>query len=392
MIKIPKFVQELKPYKAGKPIAELAREKNIKRIVKLASNENPLGPSPKAVEAVKGALGELHRYTDPKSHDLVMALAKKYDVQPQHIICGHGTDSLIAYVINAFTEEQDEILTSEGTFIGIYVNARKFGRTLRQVPLKDHGFDLDAILRAISPQTRIIYLANPNNPTGTMFGKTEFEAFMAKVPDDILVILDEAYTTYACSNPDYPNGVTYWYENMVVMRTLSKAYGLGGLRVGFAVGPKTVIDTLYKVKLPFEPNILAQKAAIAALDDDEFLNLTVDTNRRSLATMKAKFDQLGIGQVETAANFILMLMPDEQFAADFADECLNHGLIVRHVLGFGIPNGIRINSGTEDETAFALETVEKVYSKLTQERANKESVNSKKGDNNEIPIVQKQKR
>jgi histidinol-phosphate aminotransferase len=295
-----------------------------------------------------------------------MALARKYDVQPQHIVCGHGTDSLIAYVINAFTKEQDEILTSEGTFIGIYVNARKFGRRVRQVPLKNYGFDLDSILNAISSQTRIIYLANPNNPTGTMFGRTEFETFMRNVPDDILVILDEAYTTYACSNPDYPNGVTYWYDNMVVMRTLSKAYGLGGLRVGFAVGPKHVIDTLYKVKLPFEPNILAQKAAIAALDDDEFLNRTVETNRRSLETMRAKFDQLGIKQVETAANFILLLMPDEGFARNFADECLNRGLIVRHVAGFGIPNGIRINSGTDDETAFALEIVEEVYSELVQ--------------------------
>ncbi|MEW6413212.1 MAG: histidinol-phosphate transaminase [Candidatus Zixiibacteriota bacterium] len=376
MIKIPKFIQELKAYKAGKPIGELARERNLNRIVKLASNENPLGPSPKAVEAVKDALGELHRYTDPRSHDLVMALANKYDIRPEHIVCGHGTDSLIAYVINAFTEEQDEILTCEGTFIGIYVNTRKFGRRLKQIPLKDYGFDLNAILKAVSPCTRIIYLANPNNPTGTMFGKAEFEAFMSKVSDDILVILDEAYTAYAGDIADYPNGVTYWYDNMVVMRTLSKAYGLGGLRVGFAVGPKHVIDALYKVKLPFEPNILAQKAAIAALDDDDFLRLTVETNRRSLAAMSAKFKQLGIAQVETSANFILMLMPDEQFAADFTAECLNHGLILRHVAGFGIPNGVRINSGTDDETVFALDVIEKVYSDIVQKRSAAEPIQS----------------
>ncbi len=364
MIKIPEFVSKLTPYKAGKPIEELAREKNLKRIVKLASNENPLGPSPMAIEAIKAALGQLNRYTDPLSHELVQALAKKYGVQPQHIICGHGTDSLIAYVINAFTEESDEILTCEGTFIGIYVNTRKFGRKLSLVPLKDYTFDLDAILKAISTNTRIIYLANPNNPTGTMFGYKEFEAFMEKVPDDILVILDEAYTTYAASNPDYPNGVRYEYENMVVMRTLSKAYGLGGIRVGFAVGPSRVIETLYKVKLPFEPNLLAQKAATAALDDDEFLSRTVDVNQKSLTMMRTRLDEMGIKYAPSAANFLLLLMPDEQFAGRFNTECLDRGLIIRHVTAFGIPNGIRVNSGTEDETEFALNIIGEVYSKL----------------------------
>ena len=224
MIKIPEFVKNLRPYRAGKPIEELAREKNLKRIVKLASNENPLGPSPKALKAIIEALPTLHRYTDPLSHDLVHAIAAKFSVQPNHVVCGHGTDSLIAYIVNAFTEEDDEILTSEGTFIGLYVNAQKFGRKVRRIPMKHYGYDLTAISKALTERTRMIYLANPNNPTGTMFGRTEFEAFMARIPDDIMVILDEAYTTYASENPDYPNGVRYDYENMVVTRTLSKAY------------------------------------------------------------------------------------------------------------------------------------------------------------------------
>ncbi|NOY89413.1 MAG: histidinol-phosphate transaminase [FCB group bacterium] len=364
MIKIPEFVKNLKPYQAGKLIEELAREKNLKRIVKLASNENPLGPSLKALEAIKEALPRLNRYTDSTSYETVQAIALKYNVQPQHIICGHGTDSLLAYIINAFTMENDEILTSEGTFIGIYVNARKFGRKVVKVPLKDYAIDLPKILKNISDKTKMIYLANPNNPTGTMFGYREFEAFMAKVPDHILVILDEAYTTYASANPDYPNGVHYEYENMVVTRTLSKAYGLGGLRIGFAVGPDEVINALYKVKLPFEPNLLAQKAAVAALNDDEFLKRTIELNQTSLKMMKAKFEQLGIKQVPTMANFILLLMPDEQFAQNLYQGCLNKGLIVRHVKSFGIPNGIRINSGTVEETEFALDIIEKVYLKL----------------------------
>ena len=365
MIKIPEFVKNLKPYKAGKPISELAREQNISKIVKLASNENPLGPSPKAVEAIKNSLSGLNRYTDPLSHELVHAIAKKYSVQPNHVICGHGTDSLLAYIVNAFTTESDEILTSEGTFIGIYVSIRKYGRKLVTVPLKEYTFDLDAIYNAITDKTVMIYLANPNNPTGTMFEKDAFEAFMAKVPSNIMVVLDEAYTTYADDNPNYPNGIRYDYENMVVTRTLSKAYGLGGLRVGFAVGPDAVIESLYKVKLPFEPNLLAQVGAMAALEDDDFLLKTKELNKKSLEMLKDGLKKIGISQVPTSANFILALMPSEQFAKSFTDECMNKGLILRHVNTFGIPHGVRINSGTIDETEFALTIIESVYNKLS---------------------------
>jgi len=364
MIKIPDFVKNLVPYKAGKPIAELARERSLSRIVKLASNENPIGPSPLAVQAIKEAVQDINRYTDPLSHDLVMAIAAKYAVQPNHIICGHGTDSLLAYIVNAFSSEADEILTSEATFIGIYVSIRKYGRKLVTVPQKDFKIDLDAIFNAITEKTVMIYLANPNNPTGTMFERNEFERFMEKVPNHIMVILDEAYTSYADQNPNYPNGVRYDYENMVVTRTLSKAYGLGGLRVGFAVGPDQVIQALYKVKLPFEPNYLAQQGAIAALGDDEFLSETIELNAQSLNMFKKRFDELGIQQVDTAANFILTLMPSEQFAADFTQGCMNRGLILRHVKSFGVPNGVRINSGTIDETRFALEIIEEVYTDL----------------------------
>lgn len=367
MIKIPEFVKNLKPYKAGKPIDELAREKNLKRIVKLASNENPIGPSPKAVDAIKKVLGNLNRYTDPLSHDLVQAIAKKYNVQPNHIICGHGTDSLLAYIVNAFTSESDEIITSEGTFIGIYVSTRKYGRNLTTVPMKDYAFDLDAIANAISDKTKMIYLANPNNPTGTMFEKDEFEAFMERVPGNIMVILDEAYTTYADDNPNYPNGVRYDYDNMVVTRTLSKAYGLGGLRIGFAVGPDEVIESLYKVKLPFEPNLLAQYGAIAALDDDDFLEETKLLNKMSLSLLKKNFDRIGIKQVPTSANFILTIMPNEDCAEKFTEGCMNRGLILRHVKAFGIPEGVRVNSGTIEETEFAIKIMEEVYNQVCKE-------------------------
>lgn len=361
MIKIPDFVEKLIPYKAGKPIAELAREKNLTRIVKLASAENPLGSSPKALKAIEAALSDLNRYADPASYDLVQAIAAHYSVQPNHIICGHGTDSLLAYIVSAFTEEGDEIITSAGTFIGIYVSISKTGRKLIKLPLKDYGFDLDALSEAITENTSMIYLANPNNPTGTMFSSQEFEAFMDKVPDHIMVILDEAYTDYASEYENYPNGVRYDYENLVITRTLSKAHGLAGLRIGFAVGPDKVIEALYKVKLPFEPNLLAQQAGIAALDDDVFLRRTIDLNRESLGALAQAFERIGIPQVKTHTNFILTLMPSQVQAARFAEECANRGLIVRHVDKFGVPNGVRVNSGTMDETAFAIEVMEKVY-------------------------------
>ncbi len=367
MVDVPEYIRALKAYVAGKPIEELAREKNLKKIVKLASNENPLGPSPKALLALENILEESHRYVDPSSHRLVQAIATKYGKDQSEIVCGHGTDSILAYIVNAFTDHNDQVLTSEGTFIGIYVNVLKFGRKLVKVPLKDYGYDLDAIASVITEKTKLIYLANPNNPTGTMFSKAEFEKFMNAVPDSILVILDEAYTVYAEENSDYPNGFEYDYQNLIVTRTFSKAYGLAGLRVGFAIAPAAVIKEIYKVKLPFEPNYPAQVAAEAALDDDDFLRKTVDTNSKSLPKLIICFDKLGIKQIPTAANFIMILFPSEQFATAFNEECLKQGLIVRHVKSFGIPEAIRINSGTEDETEFAISVIEKVYEKLSEQ-------------------------
>jgi histidinol-phosphate aminotransferase len=217
---------------------------------------------------------------------------------------------------------------------------------------------------AVTESNKVIYLANPNNPTGTMFKAREFESFMHSVPNTIPVILDEAYTLFAEGHPGYPNGLDYDYPNLIVTRTFSKAYGLAGLRVGFAVSHPDIIKELYKVKLPFEPNLTAQIAAAAALDDDDFLVRTKETNTKSLQRFRKFFEELGIKQIPTAANFILMLFPTEQIAAAFNEECQNNGLIVRFVKPFGIPNGIRINSGTVDETEFAIKVIGKVYDEL----------------------------
>ncbi|MFZ0455040.1 MAG: histidinol-phosphate transaminase [Ignavibacteriaceae bacterium] len=370
MIKIPDHIQELKPYKAGKPIEEVMREKKIQKVVKLASNENPLGPSPKAINAVKNHLNEVNRYPNPSSYRLVNAIAEKFDLEPGQIICSDGSDSLIQYIITAFSREGDELLSSEGTFIGWYVNVDKLGRKSKLIPLKNYHFDLERILETISHNTKIIYLANPNNPTGTIFTKKEFEFFINKVPEDILVILDEAYTIYSQLNPDYPNGLEYDYKNLIILRTLSKSYGLAGLRIGFAVGPYDLIKELYKVRLPFEPNVLAQIAAIASLSDDDFIYKTVETNRESLKMMEEKFKELEINYIPTSANFFLLTFPEENYAKRFNLECLNRGLILRYLDSFGISNGVRINSGTIEETDFALNVISEVRSILKQKDLN----------------------
>ena len=367
MVKIPKHVEDLKPYRAGKPIDELRREKNLDKIVKLASNENPLGSSPKAVKAILSSLDEIHRYTDPLNHKMTVAFSAKLKIQPKHIIFGHGTDSLLVDIINAFSVQGDELLTSSGTFIGIFVNVKKLDRSLKTVPMKNYGYDLEAIQKAITEKTKIIYLANPNNPTGSMITIEEFESFMEFVPDNILVILDEAYYAYAEEFSEYPDGLRYNFDNMVVTRTLSKIYGLGGMRIGFAVGPKRLIDALKKVRLPFEPNILSQEAAIAALDDKEFIEATVKLNRSQINKMVACFKKLDIEYVKPFGNFVMLVLNSEKTAERFFETCLNKGLIVRPVAAFGVPNGIRINSGTAEETDFALRIIEEIYPQIIKQ-------------------------
>ena len=362
-IRIPEYVQKLKPYKAG---SQQGDKKKPKKMINLAANENPLGPASKAIEAVRKAAWAMHRYPDPLTAELSELTGNKYGIEADRLVFGSGSESLIMHAIYAFAEPNEEVLTGESTFVGIFVMTNKVGRKLKTVPMKDHGFDLDGILAAITPKTRIIYLSNPNNPTGTMINEEDLTAFLDKVPSDILVILDEAYSTYAAQHEGYPNGFRLDYNNLIVMRTLSKTHGLAGVRIGFAYGPKDLITSLSKVKLPFEPNVLAQAAALAGLQDDEFIIQTIETNRRSLEMILEKFDEIGIDYVKPYANFVMTVFPHRDFAADFAAKCLENGVMVRHVLPFGVPNGVRISTGTITETQIALKTFEKVYKELKE--------------------------
>ncbi len=377
-VRIPRHIQQLTPYAAGKPIEELARERNLSRIVKLASNENPLGPSPLAVQAVIKAMPDIHRYVDPRAHDLIQTASAHYQLDREQIMTGAGTDALISYVVKAFTEEGDEVLTADGTFIGIYVNVRKHNRLLKRVPLLNSHYDLDAMADAITPVTRILYLANANNPTGTIFSRDEFESFMERVPEDVLVILDEAYYHYSAHLTNYPDGLNYIrsgkYPNLLVMRTMSKDYGLAGFRIGFVFGAPEMIRELFKVKLPFEPSLPGQVAGRAAFDDTEFLDQVISLNRRMLPIMTNKFASLGIEQVPASANFVLLNFPTEQFARDLVVGCMERGLILRQVGAFGLPKSVRINTGTEEETNFALSIFAETYEQVRLRHAIPEAV------------------
>ncbi len=361
MIKIPEYVQSLKAYKPGNLMDLSDLKVEVKEWIKLGSNENALGPSPKAIEAIKEASGIVHEYPDPGAGGLIELIAEKYNKKSDQIICGNGSNALIQHIVNAFSDVNDEILTASGTFVGILVNTWKLGRKLNLVPLKDYTYDLDTIAEKINPKTKIVYLSNPNNPTGTMFSKEQLEAFIPKVPKDVLIIFDEAYYSFCEELDRYPNGMDYDLPNMIVLRTFSKSHGLAGLRIGFAVGPEDLITTLYKVKFPFEPNILAQAAATAAIKDDEFVKEVVEINKISLKMMMEKFDELGIKYVDPTANFIMILLDSEDLAAEFAKECMQYGIIVRHVNSFGVPNGVRINSATVGQTEYVIDMFEKVY-------------------------------
>lgn len=361
MISRPRHLRAFQPYLAGKSVESVVREKGLARVVKLASNENPLGLSPKAAEAVKASLGQSNRYADPSGHQLTHKLAEHLGVDPDRIIIGAGIDSLLGYIISAFSDPDDELLTSQGTFTGIYVHANKQGRKLVLVPHDNYHYDLEGLLDSITSRTRIIYLANPNNPTGTIITRHKLDSFLRSIPGDILIILDEAYYSYARESDDYPSGLEYDYDNLIVTRTFSKDYGLAGLRVGYAVSAPDLIADLMKIRLPFEPSYPAQEAAYAALDDKEFLGATLDQNRKSLERIKQTVDHLGLDYPASCANFIMLRFCSTEFAACFTEACLNRGLILRHVESFGVGEGVRINSGTDDETQFAIRVISEVY-------------------------------
>ena len=357
MALVPPYIAALRPYEAGRSIEEVRKQFGVARIAKLGSNENPLGTSPLAIEAVHQALsGGLSRYGDG-GLALRSALAERFGTGVQNVIAGSGSESLLSSIVRTFLGDDDEVLTTEAAFIGFQVMAKSRGVAYREVAYRDYHYDLAGLAGAITSRTKIIYLANPNNPTGTIFTRQEFDAFYARVPERVLIILDEAYFEYAQHEPEYPDSLRYRYDNVITLRTFSKAYGLAGIRVGYGLAHEELITQLLKIKLPFEPAGLAQAAAMAALRDTDFLERTLELNARSLKTLCDGLHELGYRTAPSHANFVMVPMSSADAARTLTQQLLGQGVIVRPLAAFGLPCAIRISTGTIEETEMCLSAI-----------------------------------
>jgi histidinol-phosphate aminotransferase len=357
----PQHIQTLKPYQAGKSVAEIKELLGLERVIKLASNENPLGASPKAVASMKKAAEDVSVYP-VCGKALREKLAKKLNKKPENIIAGSGSESVLLTAMRTFLEPGDEVVTAEGTFVGFYVCANAMKLNMVTVPLlKDYSFDLEEIGEAISNDTKMVYLANPNNPTGTAFSRPDFKIFLQRLPEDILVIVDEAYFEYATDFWDmYPDTTDDQHPQVLTLRTFSKAYGLAGARIGYGIGHEDVIASMMKVKLPFEPPLMSEAAGLGALDDDEFLQKTLKTNREGMKRLHDVLDEMGIVHTNSVANFTLLPMDSPEAAAKFSDDLLHEGIIARPMVPFRIPHAVRITIGSPDEMDVLITAVKKI--------------------------------
>jgi histidinol-phosphate aminotransferase len=360
---VPPYIEQLEPYRPGKPISELQNELGIRNVVKLASNENPLGPSPLALAEMQRRVGDLHYYPNG-GLDLRETLAERFRLRVGNVIAGSGSEGIMAGIIRTFLCDDDEVLTSEGTFVGFYVLARTRGVPMVTVPLRDYRYDLPAIASRITEHTKIIYLANPNNPTGTVFTRPEFDDFMRRVPSHVLIILDEAYFEYARDDPAYPDSMFYRYDNVITLRTFSKVYGLAGVRIGYGFAHDTLIANLLKVKLPFEPSTLAQAAGIGALHDEEFLHRSLAANAAGKRCLVPALEGMGLHVVATETNFLFVPLESAAAADTMYLELLKRGVIIRPLGAFGLPHAVRITIGTEEQNGILLSALQDVISSV----------------------------
>ena len=359
---VPPYIETLQPYKPGRSIAEVQREFGLKRVIKLASNENPLGASPLAVQGLQEALPHLHRYPTG-GVDLRTVLAQKFRLKTENVIAGAGSEGIMSDIVRTFLCDDDEVLTTEAAFIGFQVLSKSRGVRYRTVPYRNWHYDLEGLARNINEHTKIIYLANPNNPTGTIFTKDEFDAFYGKVPERVLIILDEAYFEYARNNPIYPDSMHYRYDNVITLRTFSKVYGLAGIRIGYGFAHEELIKNLLKVKLPFEPSTPAQAAGIAALEDSDFMRRSLELNARGLEYLMRSFYELELDVVPSEANFTMVVRGTGEDADRLARELMKQGIIIRPLRAFGLPNCLRISVGTDEENEMLVTALRRVLSK-----------------------------
>ena len=357
---VPSYIKKLERYKPGKSILEAELESKASNYIKLSSNENPFGPSPLAIEAIKKTYSSLNRYPDANGLALRSKLGKKFNVKIDNVVIGSGSEGIMSSIMRTFLLSDDEIIGTEGSFIGFRVLANASGRKVHWVPMKEKKYNLEEMAEKITDYTKIIYIANPDNPMGTYITKSDFDIFYDYVPDRALIILDEAYYEYAQDQVDYPDSMFYRYDNVITLRTFSKAYGLGGLRLGYGFAHDYLIENLNKVKPPFEPSLPAQSAGIAALDDDQFLEKTIRENKIGMKYLSKEFESLNIEFITSYANFITTVWENSTVAENIVDKLLDRGIIVRKLSSFGWENCIRITIGTSKENAILIKVLKSI--------------------------------
>jgi histidinol-phosphate aminotransferase len=354
-------LEPIAPYEGGKPVEEVQRELGLERVVKLASNEGPYGPFPAALEALARAADELNRYPDGSAYRLRAGIAERHGVRLEEVVHGAGADGVLGYLAQASLDPGDEVVFGWPSFASYPLHALKMGAVPRPVPLRDHTYDLEALLTAVGPRTKIVYVCTPNNPTGTMTGRAELNAFLDAVPEHVLTVVDQAYFEYV-DEPDYPDAIEEHVKagrRVLVLRTFSKIYGLAGLRVGYGVGHESIVGALAKVRPAFDVSLAAQEAALASLGDPDELARRRALNREGRAELERILRDAGLEPVGPAvANFLFV-----DTGADgrvFFDALLRQGVIVRPMQGFGAPTAVRITVGSPDEHAFLAEALGRV--------------------------------
>jgi histidinol-phosphate aminotransferase len=353
----PSYISAIAPYQGGRPISEIARQFGIDEanIIKLASNENPLGISPKAQMAIDDALLDIARYPDGNSFALREAVSQKFNIAPMQIVFGNGSNDILELSARAFLQVGDEVIYSQHAFAVYSLVTQAVGATGVVVPAKEFSHDLDGFLMAITPKTRLIFIANPNNPTGTLIDKVSLKAFLKQVPSNVLVVLDEAYDEYLSA--DNKSEAITWlaeFDNLIISRTFSKAYGLAGLRVGFGLMHADAADILNRVRQPFNVNSLAQAAAVASLADDDFVAKSYAANQAGMLQLTQGLDNLGLQYIKSYANFISFAIKN---AATVNQQLLQHGIIVRPIANYELPDYLRVSIGLFSENQRFLEAL-----------------------------------
>ncbi len=360
MIQPKEFLEKISPYKPGKPVEQVARELRLKgKIIKLASNENPLGPSPLAIQAIRRALKESNLYPDDNCYYFKEKLAERLSLVPENIFVGNGSVEILPAAALAYLNRECSAIVSQGAFIWFKIAVRIADGELIEVPMKGHAYDLEAMLKAVKKNTRMICIANPNNPTGTVVTRDEVDEFFRKIPEDILVIMDEAYYDYI-DDPKYPDSFNYLRQgkNILILRTFSKIYGLAGVRLGFGIAAKEIIANLAKLRISFNVNRLSQVAGMAALDDADHVKKGKAVNDAGKKYLYRAYEKLGLFYIPTYANFIFVdFGRDSQVVFEALQK---HGIITRTIKEYGFPHALRITVGTDEQNRKLIDVLKKV--------------------------------